>query len=156
MTDLPIEIINTIMEIAVTTLDPQSVSSITLLSQHFRTIANEKRYSQIGFDNESFWNDLPQLATLIEEAGGYQIRGIHTFITSLHIWIPDKCYAEALLPYVTIFNHLFKDDAMLCTPIRKLSISVTNFAAALCFAQVAVQELSHQPLGNVFRNKYTL
>ncbi|KAH9475621.1 hypothetical protein JR316_0012738 [Psilocybe cubensis] len=127
---LPIEVINTIMEIAVATLDPQSISSITLLSHHFRNIANKQRFSKLKFDTVTIWTLFQRLAILVEEAAGYPMRGIQTFITSIYIHIPDDYDPDKMQPHITVFNHLFRDDVILFSPIRKLSLYMTDVAGS--------------------------
>ncbi|KAH9475622.1 hypothetical protein JR316_0012739 [Psilocybe cubensis] len=127
---LPLEVIDTIMEIAVDTLDPKSVSSITLLSHHCRIIANKKRFFYIGGDSKTKTSstDYDILATLIEEAAGYAMRGIHTFIAHVDIIIQEDCRARQMQVYIAIWNQIFRDDAILHTPVRKLEIRTTYFA----------------------------
>ncbi|KAH9478981.1 hypothetical protein JR316_0009444 [Psilocybe cubensis] len=131
-TELPIDIINFIMVIAVGALDAQSVSSIALLSHHFRIVANKQRFSDLTFYGRPIRNKIHVFATLIEESAGYEsMRGIHTFITSINLDIPNTCDADKLQPYTTIFKHLFRHDAVLCTPIRAMSLSMYNVAKLL-------------------------
>ncbi|KAH9478977.1 hypothetical protein JR316_0009440 [Psilocybe cubensis] len=129
--ELPMEIINNIMEIAIDTLDPQSVSSITLLSHQFRVMVNKERFFHLNFDSDTSWNELHGLATLFEQAAGIAIRGIQTFIASIYIRIEDDCDYDEIQPHITIFKHLFRHDAILHTPIRKLSLYITNVAGLL-------------------------
>ncbi|KAH9475626.1 hypothetical protein JR316_0012743 [Psilocybe cubensis] len=134
------------MEIAVVILDAQSVSSITLLSHHFRILANIQRLSHLDFDSGTIrkLHQLHGLATLIEEAAGYSMRGIHTFIASIYIHIQEECDAYQMQANVTILNHLFRDDALLATPIRKLSLYLTNITGL--FAVEPAMEASFRSL----------
>ncbi|KAH9479953.1 hypothetical protein JR316_0008550 [Psilocybe cubensis] len=132
---LPPEIVDLIIRFAVPELDPHSLSSVALTSQHHRVLANTQRFSSISFicfeegrHNRKEEKRIVRLSRLMQRGGRpLNMRATRTFITSLslrerggHSFAFFR-NADALC---VIFDNLFRDPAILDAPKRILSIDI--------------------------------
>ncbi|PPQ85035.1 hypothetical protein CVT25_010248 [Psilocybe cyanescens] len=130
---LPLEVLEAVIDIAVTTLDPPSISSIALLSHHFRIFANNARFSSVLFFSDGA-SSLKRMIGRIHELSDLihcskQIQTMletNIFITSFDLriaitgWDPLPFWSDGSL--ALIFNSLFGHPNALRSPSRKLCL----------------------------------
>ncbi|PPQ84811.1 hypothetical protein CVT25_015157 [Psilocybe cyanescens] len=130
---LPLEVLKAVIDIAVTTLDLPSISSIALLSHHFRIFANNARFSSISFFSDGasslkrMIGRIHKLADLIHCSEQIQAMSeTNTFITSFDLriaitgWDPLPFWSDGSL--ALIFNSLFRHPNALRSRSRKLCL----------------------------------
>ncbi|PPQ85588.1 hypothetical protein CVT25_000032 [Psilocybe cyanescens] len=138
---LPVEILDEIMITAVRTLDPPSVSSIALVSNAYRILANVARFSSIDHQmirvQDSACRRLDTLVDVIK-AGRLvdTMPAVDAFITSFSLTTSGS--TDELRPLLHngslgfIFHTLFHQSTPSYTPrsnFRKMSLEIRNWTS---------------------------